>query len=179
MWVLDTGIVGTDVVCPAKLVVFDLHTSRLLRRIEIPKDVATNSTTGRGLLVTPVVQNVRRPFCHKINVSLIYREMKRESPMIKHVDATQVYIADVEGYGLIVYNGDSFRRLTSSAFDADLRHENYTIEGQTFQLDDGILGMAISPRRSRLYFSPMTSHNLNFVRTEDLQLRGDAAKYVV
>ncbi|CAD1480573.1 unnamed protein product, partial [Heterotrigona itama] len=152
LWVLDTGVVGTDQTCPAKLVVFDLHTSRLLRRIEIPKDVATNSTTGSGLLVTPVVQT----FGHNC---------KR----------TNVYISDVEGYGLIVYDGDdSFQRLTSSAFDADLRYQNYTIEGQTFQLNDGIIGMALSPR-NLLHFNPMSSHNLNAVNTREL-LRGNEIK---
>ncbi|KAK9299370.1 hypothetical protein QLX08_007608 [Tetragonisca angustula] len=155
LWVLDTGVIGMNQVCPAKLVVFDLHTSRLLRRIEIPKDVATNSTTGQGLLVTPIVQT----FGHNCNKTI-------------------VYIADVDGYGLIVYNGSSFRRLTSSMFDADLRYENYTIEGQTFQLKDGILGMALSLTTDLLHFNSMTSHNLNALRTEPL-LRGDEPEYIV
>ncbi|KAK1118674.1 hypothetical protein K0M31_014978 [Melipona bicolor] len=154
LWVLDTGVVGTDHVCPAKLVVFDLRTSRLLKRIEIPKDVATNSTTGLGLLVTPAVQT--------------------------NCEKTTVYIADVEGHGLIIYNDDddSFRRLTSCAFDADLRYENYTIEGQTFQLTDGIVGMALSCVRDRLHFNPMTSHNLEAVETKSL-LQGNEPQYIV
>ncbi|KOX78395.1 Protein yellow [Melipona quadrifasciata] len=153
LWVLDTGVVDTDHVCPAKLVVFDLRTSRLLKRIEIPKEVAINSTTGLGLLVTPAVQT--------------------------NCEKTTVYIADVEGHGLIVYNDDdnSFRRLTSSAFDADLRYENYTIEGQTFQLTDGIVGMAVSPVSNLLYFNPMTSHNLEALETKSLG--GNEPRYIV
>lgn len=92
----------------------------------------------------------------------------------------QVYIADADGYGLIVYDGSSFRRLTSNAFNFDPRYINYTIEGTSFQLQDGIVGMAISPLTDNLHFSPMSSHNLDYINTYQLtQLQGDQVQYQV
>ncbi|XP_060832417.1 major royal jelly protein 2-like [Bombus pascuorum] len=155
LWVLDTGVINDDHVCPAKLVVFDLTTSELLQQIEIPENIAINSTSGQGLLVTPAVQTFDRD-CNRI----------------------YVYIADADGYGLIVYDGSSFRRLTSNAFNFDPRYTNYTIDGTSFQLQDGIVGMAISPVTANLHFSPMSSHNLDYVNTYQLmQLQGDQVQY--
>nr|XP_033183503.1 uncharacterized protein LOC117153503 [Bombus vancouverensis nearcticus] len=157
LWVLDTGVIGDNRVCPAKLVVFDLTTSELLQQVEIPENIAINSTSGQGLLITPAVQTFN-PDC----------------------DRTYVYIADVDGYGLIVYDGSSFRRLTSNAFNFDPRYINYTIEGTSFQLRDGIVGMAISPLTNNLYFSPMSSHNLDHADTYQLMLvQGDQVQYRV
>lgn len=42
--------------CSPKLLAFDLNTSKLLKQIEIPHDIAVNSSTGMGGLVSLVVQ---------------------------------------------------------------------------------------------------------------------------
>lgn len=92
----------------------------------------------------------------------------------------QVYIADADGYGLIAYDGSSFHRITSNAFNFDPRYINYTIEGTSFQLRDGIVGMAISSLTNNLYFSPMSSHNLGHADMLQLMLiRGDQVQYQV
>lgn len=92
----------------------------------------------------------------------------------------QVYIADADGYGLIIYDGNTFRRLTSNAFDFDPRYINYTIEGTSFELRDGIVGMAISPLTDNLHFSPMSSHNLDYANTYQLMLlQGNQVQYQV
>ncbi|XP_015429795.1 PREDICTED: uncharacterized protein LOC107186448 [Dufourea novaeangliae] len=142
LWVLDTGIIGEEVVCPPKLLVFDLSNDRLVKTIEIPKDVATNSTSGMGLLVTPIVKNFGLR-CEIVNV----------------------YIADVMGYAIVVYNGKTFRRVTSAELVFDPKAVNYTIEGQSFQLEDGVVGMDVSDRTNKLYFSPMSSYNMGYTRT--------------
>lgn len=79
-----------------------------------------------------------------------------------------MYIADVEGYALIIYNNadDSFQRLTSSTFVYDPRYTKYTINDESFSLQDGILGMALSHKTQNLYYSAMSSHNLNYVNTK-------------
>lgn len=146
LWILDTGYNGNDAVCPPQLLTFDLHTSKLLNRAKIPSNIATNLTTGNGLLVTPVVDTHGQ-----------------------RCEDTVVYIADVDGYGLIVYNGQSFRRLTSNAFLPDPKALTYTIEGQSFELADGVVGMAFSKTSSRLYFSPMSSYNFDFARSKELR----------
>ncbi|XP_012344034.1 major royal jelly protein 2 [Apis florea] len=143
LWVLDNGISGQTSVCSSQIVVFDLKTSQLLKQVKIPHNIAINSTTGSRNLVTPIVQ------------SFDYNN-------------TLVYIADVEGYALIIYNNadNSFQRLTSSTFVYDPRYTNYTINGESFTLQDGILGMALSHKTQNLYYSAMSSHNLNYVNTK-------------
>ncbi|XP_016911088.1 major royal jelly protein 5 [Apis cerana] len=143
LWVLDNGISGQTSVCSSQIVVFDLKTSKLLKQVKIPHNIAVNSTTGNRNVVTPIVQ------------SFDYNN-------------TLVYIADVEGYALIIYNNadDSFQRLTSSTFVYDPRYTNYTINEESFTLQDGILGMALSRKTQNLYYSAMSSHNLNYVNTK-------------
>lgn len=151
LWVLDTGVNGSDRVCPAKLLVFDLPTSKLLKRVTIPDDVATNTTTGQGLLVTPIVQTFGR-YCEKTNV----------------------YIADTDGYAIIVYDGASFRRLTSAAVNYEPKATTYTINGRSFTLQDGPVGMALSPISQNLYYSPMSSFDLNVLSTRPINGPGSS-----
>lgn len=147
LWVLDTGVVGNDRVCGAQLLTFDLNTSKLLKRIKIPKDIAVNATINKGLLVTPVL-DVRGDRCEE----------------------TIVYIADPDGYALIYYDDKShlFKRLTSDAFNYDPKHTKYTIAGESFTLEDGIVGMALSKNTGKLYFSPMSSYLVGEVLTRQL-----------
>ena len=42
--------------CSPKLLAFDLNTSKLLKQIEIPHNIAVNASTGMGGLVSLVVQ---------------------------------------------------------------------------------------------------------------------------
>lgn len=135
LYVLDNGKLDDDQVCPPKILCFNLYTDKLVKVVTIPNDIAVNSTTGQGLLVTPIVV----------------------PPLGNHI-----YIADVGGHALIDYDIDTgaFKRLTSSAMDFDPAAVGYTIEGQSFSLEDGIVGMDVSPWSHRLYASPMSSYNL-------------------
>lgn len=135
LYVLDNGKVDDDLVCPPRLYSFDLFTDRLLKNVTIPHDIAVNSTTGETLLVTPIVV----------------------PPL-----GRRIYIADVAGKALIDYNMDTqaFKRLTSSAMNVEPSAVKYTIEGQSFDLQDGIVGMDVSPWSQKLYASPMSSYNL-------------------
>ncbi|XP_076684491.1 major royal jelly protein 9-like isoform X2 [Andrena cerasifolii] len=147
LWVLDTGVIGEKAVCSPQLLAFDLETSQLLERVTIAHDVAVNSTSGKGLLVTPIVQTFGG-LCEE----------------------TYVYMADVSGYALLFYNHrtQTTRRFTSSAlvYDPQLSSTTYTIEGQSFTLEDGPVGMALSPLSQTLYFSPMSSHNMGSIQTD-------------
>lgn len=42
--------------CSPKLLTFDLNTSKLLKQVEIPHNIAVNATTGMGELVSLAVQ---------------------------------------------------------------------------------------------------------------------------
>lgn len=55
MFVLDTGMVGEKRVCPAQILIFNINEDKLMQRVVIPNEYAMNSTTGKGLLVTPIV----------------------------------------------------------------------------------------------------------------------------
>ncbi|XP_076623554.1 major royal jelly protein 9-like [Colletes latitarsis] len=143
LWVLDTGVLGTKPICPAQLLCFDLWSSKLLKRIKIPENIAVNSTTGKGLLVTPIVQMAN-----------------------DDCSSTFVYMADAEGQALIVYDGKQLKRVTSKAFVYDPEETTYTIEGQSFELQDGPVGMAVSHITDRLYLSPMSSRNLVLISTQ-------------
>ncbi|XP_043248993.1 major royal jelly protein 1-like [Colletes gigas] len=148
LWVLDTGVIGTKRICPAQLLCFDLRSSKLLKKIQIPENIAVNSTTGKGLLVTPIAQTPDDD-CSR----------------------TLVYMADVEGYALIVYDGEMLRRITSDKLLYDPEETTYTIEGESFELQDGPVGMAVSPITNRLYLSPMSSRNLLFTYTWPFVMR--------
>ncbi|XP_046141658.1 major royal jelly protein 1-like isoform X1 [Osmia bicornis bicornis] len=145
LWVLDTGVKGSDRICPTKLLVFYLPTSKLIKRVTIPDNIAMNTTIGQGLLVTPVVQTFGRG-CQK----------------------TFVYMADVDGYGLIFYDGSFFRRITSTALDSDPKATVFTIQKESFTLQDGPVGMALSPFSGNIYYSPMSSFNLDIVNTRSI-----------
>uniref|UniRef100_A0A6B2EEC6 Putative major royal jelly protein n=1 Tax=Phlebotomus kandelakii TaxID=1109342 RepID=A0A6B2EEC6_9DIPT len=128
LWVLDTGKIGEEQKCPPQLLVFDLNNDCLIHRYRIPKDQYTN---GGSLLVTSVV-DVR-------------------NPLPGRCDQTMVYIADVTAFGIIVYD---FKRQKSWRVQNKLMYPHpkfgtFNIKGDTFDLMDGILGLAISPPVTR------------------------------
>nr|AQM49878.1 major royal jelly protein 10 [Apis dorsata] len=144
LWVLDSGLINnTKLICSPKLLAFDLNTSQLLKQVHIPHDIAVNATTGKGGLVFLAVQAV-----DPIN--------------------TMAYMADNRGNALSVYqNSDnSLHRLTSNTFDYDPRYTEFTIAGESFILQDGIFGIAVSPVTNNLYYSPLSSRSLYYVNTE-------------
>ncbi|XP_053994820.1 uncharacterized protein LOC128885082 [Hylaeus volcanicus] len=147
LWVLDTGMTGSEATCPPQLLSFDLTTDELLSAVTVPKEFAVNSTTGKGLLVTPIV-----------------RTLGSGCP------ETQVFIADPDGYALLVYDTCStkWRRVISSALVYDPKAVTYTIAGESFDLMDGPVGMALSPTGQTLYLSPMSSYKMVSASTDQL-----------
>ncbi|XP_031773322.1 major royal jelly protein 3-like isoform X2 [Apis florea] len=144
LWVLDSGLVNNNnLMCSPKLLTFDLNTSKLLKQVEIPHNIAVNATTGMGELVSLAVQVI-------------------------DPTNTMVYIADERGEGLIIYQNsdDSFHRLTSNTFDYDPRYTKLTVAGESFTVKNGICGIALSPVTNNLYYSPLASHSLYYVNTE-------------
>uniref|UniRef100_A0A0C9RML6 MRJP1_0 protein n=1 Tax=Fopius arisanus TaxID=64838 RepID=A0A0C9RML6_9HYME len=151
LWVLDTGKIEEEHVCPAQLLAFDLHTDRLLKRVKIPRSIARNTLTNQGLFVTPVVET-EGVNCEK----------------------THVYMADTTGNGLVIYNGTTLWRLESPAFAFQEAAANFTVAGDHFYLDDGVLGMALSPPVSprenyrHLMLRPLASFDMVSAETSNL-----------
>ncbi|KYN02082.1 Major royal jelly protein 1 [Cyphomyrmex costatus] len=122
-------------VCPPKLLVFDLENDRLVHHVIIPSNIADNKN-GRGLLAT----------------TLAYvRDCGR-------IDKATVYIADITGYGLVIYN----RYLGFCRIESDFMkptHPNFTIENESFYFEDGIIDLFYAPLAGNRIFK-MDKHTL-------------------
>ncbi|KAK0168151.1 hypothetical protein PV327_001979 [Microctonus hyperodae] len=162
LWVLDTGKIDDVRVCPAQLLAFNLYTDQLITRVKIPQHIAESDWLMRGLLVTPIVETQGHD-CKQ----------------------TYVYIADVTGNGLIIFNGTSLWRLESPLFAPQEIAAHVTIANDTFHLDDGVLGMALSPKlfdgTRFLMFRPLASYDMTSVDTSNLQesYDGSAIRYTL
>ncbi|KAL7295147.1 hypothetical protein TKK_0011455 [Trichogramma kaykai] len=160
LWVLDTGKIGRQIMCPAKLLVFDLITDKLISKMEIPLNVSY-AKNGEGLLVTPIVETFGRS-----------------------LDNVTVYMADVQGFGMVVLDPQfGFHRLEADVFGPEQSLANFEIADERFDLPDGVLGMALGPRlpgKERiLAFRPLASRSMYAAHTQVL-LRsryGDTIKY--
>lgn len=138
---LDTGRIGERLYCPPQLLIFNLRNDKLVHRYKFPFTVLQDTS----ILVTPVV-NVLDP------------------PPGKCRD-TQVYIADVTTFHMIVYDMRTRRswRTANKFFYPHPTHGTFNVADETFDLMDGVVGLAISPRNTiggqQMFFHPMAATN--------------------
>lgn len=138
LWVLDTGKLIDTRICPPQLLVFNLENNRLISRYRFPNDQLLSDS----LLITPAV-DIRDPTgrCHD----------------------TFVYIADVSRFQLIVYDHRNRKswNIQNNLFYPYPPHGHFTINGESFDLMDGLFGLALSPLNSNgdrtLYFHSLAS----------------------
>ena len=137
---MDTGAIGDRQVCPPQILSFSLKTNKLLSRYSFPID----QYTDKSLFVTPVID-------------------VRDADPTGKCRNTFVYIADVTEFALIVYDHMNQRswRIRNNLFYPYPTHGTFEIRQETFDLMDGILGMAISPIKQDgdriLYFHSLAS----------------------
>lgn len=151
IWVMDTGKIGDTQHCPPQLLAFSLANDQLIFRHKVNESNFVSSS----LFVTPVVDiaNNREGDCSN----------------------TFVYVADVTGFGLLVVDVDNNRswRVSHRLFFPFPNRGTFTIDGESFELMDGVLGMALSPYRHGrdryLYFHALASTTENVVRTSVLR----------
>lgn len=126
LWVSDTGMIGSTQHCPPQLLVFDLKTDTLLNRYKFPEG---QYQIGVSLYITPIV-DVRDP------------------PPSGNCDNTIVYISDVTGFGLIVYDAQQNHswRIENKLFHPYPDDGTFTIAGESFDLMDGIFSMSLTPK---------------------------------
>nr|ATB56353.1 yellow-d2 [Leptinotarsa decemlineata] len=150
LWVLDAGRLLDGIICPPQILAFDLKTNKLLHRYEIP----TTQIESRSILVTPVVE---------------IRDTRN------HCQNTFVYLADCQTYSIIVYD---LQRQTSWRVTDKTMYPNpdcgtYSIQGDSFDLMDGVLGMSLSPASlggdRKLFYHAMSSSTENWVYTSYLR----------
>ncbi|XP_043269452.1 protein yellow-like [Venturia canescens] len=149
LWVLDSGInTSIDdfrVVCPPKILVFDLQTDRLVRQVTFPREVLRPDS----LLTNLVIDDTAATTC----------------------DDVFIYMTDTTGPGLLIFDGAtdrSWRVLHASMFP-DPDYATYQINGESFELFDGVVGLAFSPKQGFLYYQPLASDRLFSVATSALQ----------
>ncbi|XP_014247143.1 protein yellow-like isoform X2 [Cimex lectularius] len=137
LWVMDSGVIdivtGVKRACPPQILVFDLNNDELIVRYQFPK-----GQTPEGALFTNIAVDVIT--CER----------------------TFAYASDVFRYGLVVYDLQKNRswRVENSYFFPEPLHSKYILDGLTFNWNDGIFGLAVSPverGRRYLYFHPMSS----------------------
>ncbi|CAD7090714.1 unnamed protein product [Hermetia illucens] len=145
LWIIDTGRIGDVQSCIPQLLAFDLRNDTLIHRYRFPQ---SQYGTGVSLFATPIV-DVRSSSqgCRK----------------------TMVYIADIDYHGLVVYD---YEENTSWRIENKLMYPNpdwgtFTIAGQSFDLMDGLVGLALTPQSSGreryLYFHAMAGEVENRV----------------
>lgn len=58
--------------CFPKLLVFDLNSSQLIKQVDIPHEIAVNTTTEQGRLKSLAVQAISSVNTHDINTTGVY-----------------------------------------------------------------------------------------------------------
>ncbi|XP_045478063.1 major royal jelly protein 2-like isoform X2 [Harmonia axyridis] len=145
LWVLDNGSYQDDLICSPQIIAFDLKTNQVVYRYEIP----ANLLQSNSLLVTPVVDvtdGCLNPF---------------------------VYAADCQANSLIVYDQvrNSSWRIQDKTMYPDPNWGTYTILGESFDLMDGILGMAMNGGQEpkKLFYHAMSSNTEHAVKISELR----------
>lgn len=147
LWVLDTGKLGEKQVCQPQLLAFSLSSNSLISRYRFPKDQVQEDS----LFVTPMVD-------------------VRGNNDAKCRD-TYVYIADVTGFAMLVYDHRNARSwaIHNNLFYPYPPHGTFTINNESFDLMDGILGLALGPIRPNgdriLYFHSLAGRTESWVPT--------------
>ncbi|XP_003706731.3 major royal jelly protein 9 [Megachile rotundata] len=151
LWVVDTGRISSNAVCPTKILIFNLATDRLIHKYVVPDDQTLH---GKAAFVTPIVD------------------------VGKTCLDTYLYVADVDQNGLLIYDlyHDYSWRVNNTpgnAFGPDDDAMNITIAGEWFDLTDGTLGMSLSPigffEERYLYFNSLASYREKFTDTYSLK----------
>ncbi|GJQ83891.1 putative melanin biosynthetic process [Trypoxylus dichotomus] len=149
LWVLDTGRHLDKQVCPMQILAFDLATDQLIHKYTIPDQLLE----PRSILVTPII-DIRE------NCTDAY-----------------VYVADCQTFSIIVYDvkNDHAWRASDKTMYPYPNYGTYKIEGEQFDLMDGVLGMDLSPYQPgqdrKLFYHAMSSPTENWVFTSDLRDR--------
>ncbi|XP_012269401.2 major royal jelly protein 1-like [Athalia rosae] len=163
LWIVDSGKIGNEQICPAKILQFDTKNDRLVQQIEIPKELSRNpddKTKGRLELQTV--------------------ETAGES-----CAETWVYVSDLEGYGLIIWDGEDIWRLNDDVFKPDPNQTTFSVGGENFTLSLGPSGFLIGPdgylKDRYAFFKPLSANKGYAVSTADLhnsKLGGDVIYYI-
>ncbi|EDV92958.1 GH18542 [Drosophila grimshawi] len=137
LWILDAGISRSledyETTCPPKILVVDLDTDRVVRRIDFPREVLR----GESLFTNMVIDETTAKSC----------------------DDVFVYITDTVEPGIIVYDSakDLTWRHSHPAMYPDPDFAQSEILNDRFVLMDGVVGLAFDERNGIVYFQPLAT----------------------
>ncbi|KAH8417988.1 hypothetical protein KR222_009808 [Zaprionus bogoriensis] len=137
LWLLDAGISRSledyQITCPPKILVVDLNTDRVVRRIDFPPEVLRGET--------------------------LFTNMVIDETTAKTCDDVFVYITDTVEPGIIVYDSskDVTWRLSHPAMYPDPDFAQSEIHSDRFVLMDGVVGLTFDERNGVVYFQPLAT----------------------
>ncbi len=147
LWVLDSGVINDMQVCPAKLVMFDLRSKSIPPFTHIFPGALSRTMS---LFITPV-RYIPQWIAH-VEYLVLFNLIFSKVVDVRNCNdlSTMVYIADVTGFGLIVFDYKNNRSWRAESQYNHLQpinqYSNFTIAGETFNLMDGVFGLALSPK---------------------------------
>ncbi|XP_036141242.1 major royal jelly protein 1 isoform X2 [Monomorium pharaonis] len=137
IFVMDSGYIEEEQVCPPQVLIFDLSTDQLVKRIIIPSNVAINRNGINGTFTTI---HAVASHCNHIKDNAI------------------LLIADGVENGLVVYNPhiSKFCRIESEFMKPT--NATFTIENITFNFAEGITHLATTDKD--LYYAAFSADKL-------------------
>ncbi|XP_030369550.1 uncharacterized protein LOC115620459 [Scaptodrosophila lebanonensis] len=140
LWLLDAGISRSledyERTCAPKILVVDLNTDRVVRRVDFPAEVLR----GESLFTNMVI----------------------DETSAKHCDDVFVYISDTVEPGIVVYDSgkDVTWRVSHPAMYPDPDFAQSEILNDRFVLMDGVVGLAFDERNGIVYFQPLATDRI-------------------
>ncbi|XP_049280715.1 major royal jelly protein 1-like [Anopheles funestus] len=153
LWALDAGVSRSledfEITCPPKILVYDLYTNQVVRRIDFPTEVIRGESLFTNIIVDETTSSKEN-----------------------HCDDVFVYITDTVAPGIVVFDSgkDLTWRLSHPAMYPDPDFAESRIHEHRFTLMDGVVGLAFDPEAAILYFQPLATDRLFSVSTAALRL---------
>ncbi|XP_055624890.1 uncharacterized protein LOC129767746 isoform X1 [Toxorhynchites rutilus septentrionalis] len=152
LWALDAGVSRSledfEVTCPPKILVYDLHTDQVVRRIDFPPEVVRRDSLFTNIIID---ENTARPE--------------------NTCDDVFVYITDTVAPGIVVYDSgkDLTWRVSHPAMYPDPDFAESAILEHRFTLMDGVVGLAFDQESGIVYFQPLATDRLFSVTSAALR----------
>ncbi|XP_052903380.1 major royal jelly protein 1-like [Anopheles moucheti] len=152
LWALDAGVSRSledfEITCPPKILIYDLYTNQVVRRIDFPTEVVRGESLFTNIIVDETTS-------------------RKEN----HCDDVFVYITDTVAPGIVVYDSekDLTWRLSHPAMYPDPDFAESRILEHRFTLMDGVVGLAFDPETAILYFQPLATDRLFSISTAALR----------
>ena len=153
LWVLDAGVSRSledfEVTCPPKILIYDLKTDQVVRRIEFPKAVLRGESLFTNFIIDETTSdpknNCNDPF---------------------------IYITDTIEPGIVVYDSkaDLTWRVSHPNMFPNPDFSRGDILGNEFVFMDGIVGLAFDQEAAIVYFQPVATDRIFSVKRDALRI---------